>query len=260
MSLVVGVLAQAIARVREHHDHVRDFEPVDQVVEHVLHARVVQVVLAVVHDEQRVQARLAESRRQVDVPVLLVPERAAVELDRLEASLARERVVLGPLGDRVALAVHDRVRAERIARAVGVERVLDPVARALPDDLELVLDARLGRDLEHEIPEVRVRNARADVAGFEAVDPVTHVDRVGLAAEHERAAAAFDERELVSREERGGLLGVRRVRDQVFDREAHQPRISGMSSALISVDSGVDGESGQPSRSTDPSSRRRWIL
>ena len=118
MPLVVGVLAEAIGRVREGDDHVRDLEPVDQVVEHDAHVREVHVVAAVVDDEQRVEARLAEARRQVDRAVAHAVERLRVERERLEQAGARIGIGRDPVRDLVALALEHRVRAERIARAI----------------------------------------------------------------------------------------------------------------------------------------------
>ena len=56
MAFVVGVLGQPIRGVGERHDDLGHLEAVDQVVEHDLQRGVVEVVAAVVDDEQRVAA------------------------------------------------------------------------------------------------------------------------------------------------------------------------------------------------------------
>jgi hypothetical protein len=68
----------------------------NEVVEDGLHPRVLEVVAPIVDDEERVEARLPEAGGEVQVPRLSAAERVAVEAERLERPLARERVLVRP--------------------------------------------------------------------------------------------------------------------------------------------------------------------
>ncbi len=188
----------------------------DQVVEDDLERRVANVVVAVVDDEQRVAPVLAVPRRQVHAD-LAAAELLGVDDDLVGGARARLRVGLDPFRRAVARAVHHRVRAERVARVVGVERVLHPLAVAAADDLELVLDARPRRDLEREVPDVGAFEPRQLLRRRQAVDPVLEVDGVGVAAPHDRDALVLDDRELVA-----ALPRVDRGLAALRDRHAHE--------------------------------------
>src|SRR5438093_878927 len=112
-----------------------------------------EVVVAIVDDEERVAPGPAVARGHVERDAAAA-EYLAVEPDLVEGAGPRLGIGLDALGGGVAGSVGDRVGAKRIAGAVGVERVLDPFAAPSAHDLELVLDARTGRDLEGEVPQV----------------------------------------------------------------------------------------------------------
>ena len=64
---VVRILAESVPRRDEDRHERVDVEAVDEVVEHRLHRREVEVVGAVVDDEQRIAQRPVEPSGQVDV-------------------------------------------------------------------------------------------------------------------------------------------------------------------------------------------------
>src|SRR5207244_3686414 len=132
-------------------------------------------------------------------------ERLRVEGERLEEAGARVLVGLDPVRDLVPLALEDGVRAERVAGAVRVARVLDPLAAAVAMELVLVFYTRPVRNIEREVPDVRGRDARERALRLEAEDPVTEGHAVGLAAPHEGGVRALDDGE------RAPLLGEERV-------------------------------------------------
>ena len=209
VALVVGVLAQAIGRAREHDDRVGDLEPVGEVVEDRAHRRVAQVVVAVVDDQQRVAAAALEPGRHVQAEAA-APERARVEEDLVEPARRRGAIVADPLGHLVAGAVGDRVGPERIAGQGLVERILDPLAVAVADDLELVLDPRPGRQLHRQVPDVGVGDPGQRLRRRQAEDPVLEVHGLGVAAPDERDRRADHDRELVAPEP--GVDGLARAR------------------------------------------------
>src|SRR5690606_27358256 len=91
---VIWVLVEAIFRVGERHDHRRDLKGVDEVVKNSLHPRVVEVVAAVVDDQQRVAARAAVAGGQVEGDVSCVTQRRVRELKVLKLPWPRLRVGL----------------------------------------------------------------------------------------------------------------------------------------------------------------------
>src|SRR5262249_14939354 len=107
---------------------------------------------------------------------------------------------------------------ERIARAVRVERILEPLAGAAAHDLVLVFDARIHRELEREMPQVRAVETRQRLRRRQAVDPVAQVHRVGVAAIHPRDRLALDDREGLARHPRVDGFGRVRAGLEIADR------------------------------------------
>ncbi len=66
----------------------------------------------------------------------------------------RARVRARPVRHLVAQRHADRVRAERVGRQLRVQRIVDPLAAAVPADVDLVLEARIVRHGEAQIPEL----------------------------------------------------------------------------------------------------------
>ena len=192
--IVASVLLEAVRRLRQRRDQRRNLEPVDQVVEHRLQVCVAQVVVAVVDDQQRIAPVAAEAGRHIDGDVAIVAERRARHRDLVDDARARRRVRDRPLRPHVAHALRDGIGAERIGRLHRVERIEDPLLLAVPHDLELVLDARVFRQLDPEHPQVPVANPLERLARRQAVDPAAQVHLVRGAVVDERHAAGIDDR------------------------------------------------------------------
>ena len=79
MSFVVGVFAQTIRRIDSRNDQLRYFQPVNEIIHHILEAGVVQIVAAVVHDHQGITPAAAETGRQIDPAAACAAQGRAAE-------------------------------------------------------------------------------------------------------------------------------------------------------------------------------------
>ena len=113
---------------------------------------------------------------------------------------------MNPRRDVVAGAVGDRVGAEGVAGEIPIQRILDPLASPVANDLKLVLHAGSGRDLEREVPDVRGLHSGELLGGLQAKNPVFEVDGVGRAAPNKRDRGTADDGERVRGEESVDLL------------------------------------------------------
>ena len=96
VAIVVRVFAETVGGVRERDDHVRDLEAVDEVVEDRAERGETQVVVRVVNDEQRVPARRAEPRGEVDPEMLAASERLRFDGELVEPAGRGSRIAVAP--------------------------------------------------------------------------------------------------------------------------------------------------------------------
>ena len=210
MPFVVCVLDQPLPRVEAGGHQRRNHAAVHEVVEHGLQRRVVQVVAAVVDDEQGV-ATLGiriEARREVQRDAGCPAERRAHNRVVLERSLGRLGVGPGPLGDGIAVGLAHRVPAKGVVRPLGVERVLDQPDAAVLGHLELVLDPRAARQLESEDPQIRAGEPFEAEVGRQPDPPVAQVHGIGRASVDEHAGVVGHDRQLAPGDE--GFDGIGR--------------------------------------------------
>ena len=181
----------------------------NEIVEHGAQRGVAQVVVTVVHDDQRVATRAPEPRGQVDAQRALVVEGAARDAQFVDRAATREWLVLRPVRPFVAEGLADGVRTVRIRCGHRIQRIDDPFAVAAAAQFELVLDARLGRQLQMQYPQVAVRNALERLRGRQARDPAAQLYVVSAAPECERDAARVDQRQTAPCDERLPSCGIR---------------------------------------------------
>ena len=199
MGLVVRVLDQPLLRMGEGDEETRNLQAVDQVVEDGLHARVHQVLGAVVDHEEIVAPRGAKSRRKVEDHAPRSRERLALEDHLLQRPRARIGIRLRPLGDFVAFRRRNRILSEGVGSPPGIQRVQKPFHPPPVDSLELVLDSGCRGELHHQEPEIGALDPVERLRRGKAEDPVAEEQFVGLAAIDERRISALAKGERVVR-------------------------------------------------------------
>ena len=193
MGGVVRVLAKSIPRWDEDRHERVDVEAVDEVVEDRLHCREVEVVAAVMDDEEGIAQRPVEPGRQVDVEALLASQRLAAQALLDERALPRLRVEPHPVRHLIPEARADRRGTERAVGEPRVERVVELLVPRATPDLDLVLDPRpLRQDRRHR-PEIGSRDPLHRERIGQTDDTVTHLGPIGLAAPDERRPFTFDD-------------------------------------------------------------------
>src|SRR6478672_512074 len=257
---VVGVLLEPVPGRHEDRDERVDVEPVDEVVEDGLHRRELEVVGAVVHDEQRVALRPVEAGRQVDLHRLVTPQGLAAELLLDEGAGAGLRVEGDPLGHAVADRRAHRRGPHRAVGQTGVERVVETLVVLPLADLDLVLDpGALGQHGRHG-PEVGPPDPLERQRVRQTDDTVPHPHLVDVAAEEEGRPLALDDRAAVALEEAVDHRPVQRhpIAQQVDGETFHGAHAAPTTDTwpVRSMTRAPDGRSVTPSgtRTTAPSS------
>ena len=194
---VVGVLDEALAGLHQRHHRRRDATLVDEVVEHGRDRGVVQVVAAVVHDHQRIDATaaLVEAGGQIDRVRCTSFQRTAVHDQLAEGSGRHAGAWLRPRRLHVAGGLAHRVGAEGMAGVERVERVLDQVDAEAVGDVQLVLEPRARRDCEREQPPLAVGQRLEAQVGPKADAEVGEANGDHRTVECEGAESAVDDRE-----------------------------------------------------------------
>src|SRR5690348_9599068 len=197
----VRVLGQPVPRVHEGRDELGHVQPVDEVVQHRLRGRVLQVVTAVVHDQQRIPPGPPEPGGQVERHLRVPSQRPARHRELSQRPGPRLGIGPRPVRDLVPARVADRRAAHRAVRDPRVQRIVEALPVVAADHLQLVLDPGPVRQLEHRVPQVGAAEpAQRQVVG-QPERAVHDEHRVGLAAEQERAPRALHDRDLVPGQE-----------------------------------------------------------
>ena len=185
----------------EDRDERVDVEPVDEVVEDGLHRGELEVVGAVVDDEERIALRPVEARRQVDLHRLVAPQGLAVDLLLDEGARAGLGVVGDPVGHAVADGRAHRRRPHRAVRQARVERVVEALVVLALADLDLVLDPRPLGQHGRDGPEVGLADPLERQGIRQTDDAVAHPHLVDVAPVEEGRALALDDRAPVALDE-----------------------------------------------------------
>jgi hypothetical protein len=99
----VRVLGQPLAGIAERHDRLGDIEAVDEVIEHRVRRCVLQVIAAVVDDQQRVARRAPEPGRKIERHLGVAAQRSAWHRELDQRAMPGLRIRSRPVGHLVSV-------------------------------------------------------------------------------------------------------------------------------------------------------------